>query len=92
MSSVVTEFSREFELHSANAVVAGFSFASALAWMDLVRWMISKVLTSGKNNGMSLAITAVMTTIISILVFMLVSRVSRTKVEKPKQPIYAVTA
>lgn len=92
MSSVVSEFSKEFELQSANAVVAGFSFASALAWMDLVRWMISKVLTSGKNNGMSLAITAVLTTIISILVFMAVSRVSRSNVQKPKQPIYAVTA
>jgi hypothetical protein len=91
MSTIVSQFSKEFELHSANAVVAGFSFASALAWMDLVRWLISKVLTSGKNNGMSLAITAVMTTILSILVFMLVSRVSRAKVEKPKQPIYAVT-
>ena len=88
----MTSFSKDFELQSINAIVAGFSFASALAWMDLVRWVISKVITSGKNNGMSLAITAVLTTIISIIAFVFVSRVSRVKIQKPTQPIYAVTA
>ena len=88
----MTSFSKDFELQSINAIVAGFSFASALAWMDLIRWAISKVITSGKNNGMSLAITAVLTTIMSILVFVIVSRASRVNIDKPKQPIYAVTA
>ena len=92
MSSNMASFGKDFELQSINSIVAGFSFASALAWMDLVRWIISKVITSGKNNGMSLAITAVLTTIISIIAFMIVTRVSRVKVDKPNQPIYAVTA
>jgi hypothetical protein len=30
--------SRELETQSLNSVVAGFSFAAALSWMDLVRW------------------------------------------------------
>jgi energy-converting hydrogenase Eha subunit H len=30
--------SQELETQSLNAIVAGFSFAAAMSWMDLVRW------------------------------------------------------
>ena len=32
--------SQELETQSLNAIVAGFSFAAAMSWMDLVRWFI----------------------------------------------------
>jgi tetrahydromethanopterin S-methyltransferase subunit C len=80
----------EFETQSLNALVAGFSFAAALSWMDLVRWSIHQVVKVQKNSGLNYALTAVITTLLSIVVYMLLSRMSK-RVVKPQAPIYAVT-
>lgn len=80
----------EFETQSLNALVAGFSFAAALSWMDLVRWSIHQVVKVQKNSGLNYALTAVITTLLSIVVYMLLSRMSQ-RVVKPQAPIYAVT-
>ena len=80
----------QLESQSLNAVVAGFSFASAIAWMDLVRWIISQVVKMPKNGGAYFALTALITTLLSIFVYMVLSTVSK-KVSQPIQPMYAVT-
>ena len=80
----------ELEAQSLNAVVAGFSFAAALSWMDLVRWIVNQVVKVNKNGGMNYTLTALFTTLLSILVYVGISRVS-TRVQKPTQPIFAVT-
>lgn len=87
---VASQVASEFEAQSLNAVVAGFSFAAALSWMDLVRWMTHQVVKVQKNSGMNYAITAVVTTLLSIVMYMLLSRASK-RVKKPVAPIYAVT-
>ena len=81
---------RELEGQSLNAIVAGFSFAAALSWVDLVRWVVNQVVKVNKNGGMNYTLTAVMTTLLSIVVYLITSRLS-TKVNKPTQPIFAVT-
>ena len=81
---------QELETQSLNAIVAGFSFAAAMSWMDLVRWVISQVIKVPKNGGTQYTLTAILTTLLSIAVYMIVSRVS-TRVSKPAQPVYAVT-
>lgn len=83
--------SREVESQSLNAVVAGFSFASAIAWMDLVRFIISQVINVPKNGGTYFALTALLTTLLSVLVYMGIARVSK-EVKRPAAPIYAVSA
>ena len=80
----------QLEAQSLNAVVAGFSFASAIAWMDLVRWIISQVVKMPKNGGAYFALTALITTLLSIVVYMILSTMSK-KVSQPAQPMYAVT-
>lgn len=90
MSQIVSQVATEFEAQSLNAVVAGFSFAAALSWMDLVRWATHQVIKVNKNSGMNYAITAVVTTLLSIIVYMLLSRASK-RVVKPTAPIYAVS-
>ncbi len=80
----------QLESQSLNAVVAGFSFASAIAWMDLVRWIISQVVKMPKNGGAYFALTAIITTLLSIVVYMVLSNLSK-KVSQPPQPMYAVT-
>jgi hypothetical protein len=78
------------EAQSVNAVVAGFSFASALAWMDVVRFVIGKLVQVNKNGAQYVLLTALLTTLMSIVVYMVLSRVSR-KVVVPGAPQYAVT-
>ena len=89
-AETVTLVARDLESQSLNAVVAGFSFAAALSWMDLVRWLVNQVVKVNKNGGMNYTLTALFTTLLSILVYVGISRVS-TRVQKPTQPIFAVT-
>jgi len=89
-AETVTLITQELEAQSLNAVVAGFSFASALAWMDLVRWIVNQVVKVNKNGGMNYTLTALFTTLLSILVYISISRVSK-RVQKPVSPIFAVT-
>lgn len=89
-AETVTLVARELESQSLNAVVAGFSFAAALSWMDLVRWLVNQIVKVNKNGGMNYTLTALFTTLLSILVYVGISRVS-TRVQKPVQPIFAVT-
>jgi hypothetical protein len=43
-----------------------------------------------KNGGTQYTLTAILTTLLSIAVYMIVSRVS-TRVSKPAQPVFAIT-
>jgi hypothetical protein len=81
---------QELETQSLNAIVAGFSFAAAMSWMDLVRWIIQQVIRVPKNSGTQYTLTAILTTLLSIAVFMVVSGIS-TRVSKPAQPVFAIT-
>jgi len=89
-AETVTLMSQELEAQSLNAIVAGFSFAAALSWMDLVRWIVNKVVSVKQNGGMNYTLTALFTTLLSIIVYLAMSRLS-TRVQKPTQPIFAVT-
>lgn len=86
----VTLVSRELETQSLNSIVAGFSFAAALSWMDLVRWGITQLVKVPKNSGSHYVFTAILTTLLSIVVYLVISRLS-TRVKKPVTPVYAVT-
>ncbi len=79
----------QLEAQSLNSLVAGFSFASAIAWMDVVRALVAMLIKSNRQTPGALTITAVLTTVLSILVFMLLSRMSRN-VKAPTGPVYAV--
>tara|TARA_R110002072_G_scaffold41761_5_gene116792 strand:- start:3352 stop:3615 length:264 start_codon:yes stop_codon:yes gene_type:complete len=81
----------QLETQSVNAVVAGFSFASALAWMDVVRFIIGQLVQVNKNGAQYVLLTALLTTLLSIVVYMVMARLSK-KVASPAPPVYAVTA
>lgn len=74
---------------SLNFVVAGFSFAAAVAWMDLIRWAVANIVKVKQNGATYFLLTALLTTLISVLVFVMVSRYNGN-ITKP-QPVYAVT-
>ena len=79
-----------FESMSLNSIVGAFSFASAIAWMDVVRWIIANLVKVPKSSGLFTALAAVLTTLLSIVMYLLLSRVS-SKVREPNQTVYAVT-
>jgi uncharacterized membrane protein len=88
---VVMDFASQVESQSLNAVVAGFAFASAIAWMDVVRYLISMVISVNKNNPNYYVLSALFTTILAILVYQLTKRVSRANIAQPGPAMYAVT-
>ena len=83
-------FINTVESQSLNAIVAGFSFASAIAWMDVVRWIIANVIKVNRTSGSFTILAAVLTTVLSIVVYMLLTKLSPS-VKPSQSPMYAVT-
>jgi hypothetical protein len=82
----------QVEAQSLNSLVAGFSFASAIAWMDVVRWIISQVVHVEKSGGQYYVLSALFTTLLAIVVYMVVKTlIKNVEIKEPGQPIYAVT-
>jgi di/tricarboxylate transporter len=96
MSTVSTAFktvdivTQELQTQTLNSIVGGFSFAAAMSWMDFIRWTITQIVRVPKNGGTQYALTAVLTTLISVIVYMVISRING-RVTKPAQPVYAIT-
>ena len=82
----------QVESQALNSIVAGFSFASAIAYMDLVRWALSTLIKVNKNGGQYYLMTALLTTLLSIVVFMVIKRFVKPDIKAPSAPIYAVSA
>jgi len=89
--SALVSIATMIESQSLNAVVAGFSFASAVAWMDVVRWIIGQVINVNKNGGNYYLLTALMTTVLAVLVFIIIKALARNVDIAATQPVYAVT-
>ena len=87
---VVKTVASELELQSLNAIVGGFAFAAALSWMDLVRFLVQAIVRVKNNGGAHYALTALLTTVLSIAVFLIVRALNKD-IKRPAQAIYAVT-
>ena len=53
---------------------AGFFFATAIAWMDVIRWFISTLVNVAKNGGSYYLLSAIFTTLLSVIVMMILAR------------------
>ena len=92
MAAVLSGIALQLETQSVNSIIAGFSFASAIAWMDVVRWAISQVVQVNKNGGQYYLLSAIFTTLLAIVVFLLAKTfIKNIEVKEPSQPMYAVT-
>ena len=90
VTKTVNLVTQELQTQTLNSIVGGFSFAAAMSWMDLVRWIITQIVKVPKNSGSQYVLTAILTTLISIIVFMIISRING-RVKKPAQPVFAIT-
>lgn len=86
---VAQQFIGQFEEQALTSIVGGFSFASAVAWMDFVRYFNSRLVKVEKNGAQYYLLTALVTTVIGILVYMTIKRLKPSI--KRGQPVYAVT-
>ena len=80
---------KQLESQSLTALTHGFFFAAALSWMDVARSLIGQFIKGNKNGPIPLTLTALATTLLSIVVFIIISTVS-PKVSRPAQPTYAI--
>jgi len=93
-STTLASIALQLEAQSLNSIVAGFSFASAIAWMDFVRFVISRIVQVSKDGASYYALAALFTTLIAIIVYLIVKTVAfNVTINDPstQQPIYAVT-
>ena len=81
---------QELQTQTLNSIVGGFSFAAAMSWMDFVRWTVTQLIRVPKNGGAQYALTAVLTSLLSVIVFLVISSING-RVTKPAQPVYAIT-
>ncbi len=86
--SALKQITQEIKSESSSAIVAGFGFASAIAWMDVVRWLLSSVVNVKQNGGSYYLLTALFTTLLAVIVIMIVQRVVGPV--KRQSPVYAV--
>ena len=70
MSGIVSAAAGTF----APSVSAGFFFATAIAWMDVIRYAISQLVNVSKNGGGYYLLSAVFTTLLSVIVLMILAR------------------
>lgn len=81
----------QVESQALNAVVAGFSFAAAIAWMDVVRFLISTLVVINKNNPNYYVLSALFTTVLAVVVYLVIKNVARNVTIASPQAVYAVT-
>jgi len=92
MSAALSGIALQLEAQSLNSIVMGFSFASAIAWMEVVKILVSNIVQVSKNGATYYVLSALFTTLLSILVFMAVKAlVKNVEIKEPGQPMYAVT-
>ena len=65
---MISQIAQDIQSQSVNSMVGGFSFAAAIAWMDVVRWIIANTVKTSKNGGIYYLITALATTLLAVLV------------------------
>ncbi len=92
MEAQAINIGQQLSTQSLTALVAGFSFASAIAWMDVARFIISNVVKVGKNGASYYVLSALMTTLLGIVVFIIVNNMTKGMVRRPSGVAYAVTA
>jgi hypothetical protein len=92
MSGVISSVALQLEAQGLNSIVAGFSFASALAWYEVVKAMVAKLAKVGGGGIKHDLIAALITTLLAIFVYMIVKNfVKNVDIKEPSQTIFAVT-
>lgn len=92
MAAVVGSVATQVESQSANLLVLGFSLASALAWYDVVKALVARIVKVNSNGLQGSVLTALLTTLLAIVVGIVLKMTLRNiTVAEPGAPVFAVT-
>jgi hypothetical protein len=92
MADMISAIALQLEAQSLNSVVGGFAFASALAWYELTKIIVSSVVRVSAEGLKGTALTALFTTLLAIVVYMAIKALAfNVKINEPTQPTFAVT-
>jgi Family of unknown function (DUF5654) len=92
MSNVVSSVALQVEAQGVNALVTGVSFASALAWYEVVKSLVTRTVKVPGGGFKHDLVTALFTTLIAVLVYMFAKRfIKNVEVKEPSQTVFAVT-
>lgn len=72
------------------SIMGGFTFATALAWMDAIRWVIAQIVKVPRTSGTYYLLSALATSLLAVLVYTLINQF--TKVDPPEQIVEKLTA
>ena len=75
---------KSLETQTVSFSTLGFTFAAAFAWMNFIQWAVSTFLKDrlGAPGGYSLAITALVTTILAIVMTMIIQFIQRNTLDR----------
>ena len=75
---------KSIETQTTSFSTLGFTFAAAFAWMNFIQWTVSTVLKDklGAPGGYSLAITALVTSLLAVVVTMIMQFIQRNTIDR----------
>jgi hypothetical protein len=75
---------KSLETQTPSFSTIGFTFAAAFAWMNFIQWAVSTVLKDklGAPGGYSLAITALVTSILAVVITMIMQFIQRNTIDR----------
>ena len=91
MASTVISTAVEVESFALNAIVGSLFFTASLSWLDFVRSLVAALIQVPRNTNSFFLVTALLTTLLAVLSFMVVKAVARNVEIQKSQPVFAVT-
>jgi len=75
---------KTIETQTASFSTLGFTFAAAFSWMNYIQWAVSSVLKDQKGapGGYSLGITALVTSILAVVITMIMQFIQRNTLDR----------
>lgn len=91
MSNLFLSTAVEVETVALNSIVGATGLVAALSWLDAVRALVSMIIKVPRDGFMFFIVTALLTTLLSVLTYMIIKATARNvKIQKPSQ-VFAVT-
>ena len=91
MASAVVSAAVEVESFALNAIVGSLALTASLSWLDFVRAIVALLVQVPKDTTQFFLVTALLTTLLAVLSFMVVKAVARNVEIQKSQPVFAVT-
>ena len=90
MASSIMGIAATVEAQGVNSLLGGLSFAAALSWYGVIQAIIEKYVKQGPGIQAHV-IAALVTTLLSVIVFMLAKKFITNVEIKETSPMFAVT-